>query len=248
LLSTTRDTLRETVRIFAGLWQQPGFYRFLAFLTLAAMVRLIFVQMDYIYPKFGIRELGEGAPIGRLWGLNSLFIIVLVPVVGALSQKISAYRMVTFGSAIAAASVYILTLPPGWFQGLADGAVTRWLAGWYLGLTGAINPWYVMIFIYVVVLSLGEAIYSPRLYEYAAAIAPKGQEGTYMSMSYLPFFLAKLLIATPSGLLLARYCPAEGPRDSATLWLIIALITTVAPVGLLLLGRYIRVPEAGRND
>ena len=40
-------------------------------------------------------------------------------------------------------------------------------------------------------LSVGEAIWSPRLYEYAAAIAPKGQEASYMALSVLPYFFAK---------------------------------------------------------
>jgi hypothetical protein len=244
---SARDALRETVRIFAGLWRQPGFYKFLGFLTLAAFVRLIFFQMFYIYPKFGIRELGEGAPIGRLWAVNSILIIMLVPIVGAVSQKIAAYRMVTFGSAIAASSVFIMAMPPQWFQFLADGALGHWVGHGYLRLSGEVNPYYVMIFLFVVLLSVGEAIYSPRLYEYAAAIAPKGQEASYMSLSYLPYFLAKLLVGTFSGVLLARYCPEHGPRHSATLWLIIALITTIAPVGLLTLRRWIRVPEAGRE-
>lgn len=245
---TIQDTMRETVRIFAGLWRQPGFYKFLAFLALAAFVRLIFIQMYYTYPKFGIRELGAGAPIGRLWAINPLLIIFLVPLVGALTQKISAYRMVTVGSAIAAASVYIMALPPAWFHGLADGALGHWLGHGYLRLEGAVHPYYVMIFLFVVLLSMGEAVYSPRLYEYAAAIAPKGQEASYMSMSYLPFFLAKLLVASTSGALLARFCPEEGPRQSETLWLIIALTTTVCPAGLIFLRRFIRVKEAGRED
>lgn len=243
-----RDTIRETARIFVGLWRQPGFYRFLAFLTLAAFVRLIFVQMHYTYPKFGIRELGEGAPIGMLWAINSILIIVLVPIVGALSQRVSAYQMVTWGSAIAAASVFILTLPPAWFRGAADSPLLTWIWSWYLGLSGSVNPWYAMILIYVIVLSVGEAVYSPRLYEYAAVIAPKGQEGSYMALSYLPFFMAKLLVASFSGVLLARYCPEIGPRDSSTMWLIIALTTTIAPVGLIALRRVIRAPEAGRED
>ena len=68
-----------------------------------------------------------------------------------------------------------------------------------------------------------------------------------MAVSYLPFFLAKLLVSFSSGMLLARFCPETGPRDSGTLWLIIALTTTVAPVGLVTLRRYIRVHEAGRD-
>jgi MFS family permease len=118
----------------------------------------------------------------------------------------------------------------------------------YLGLEGNIHPYYVMIFLFVVLLSFGEAIYSPRLYEYAACIAPKGQEASYMAMSYLPFFLAKLLVAGTSGHLLAAYCPENGPRHSEILWLIIALTTMVAPLGLIALQRFIRVKEAGRDD
>lgn len=249
LLRLVGDTLDETARIFAGLWRQPGFYKFLAFLSLAAFVRLIFLQMDYLYPKFGIRELGEGSPIMRLYALNSILIIFLVPLVGALTQRVSAYTMACYGSAVAAASVFIMVLPTAWFAPLADGWLGDFVGHWYLrlGPDVPIHPYYVMIFFFMVLLSIGESIYSPRLYEYAAAIAPKGQEGSYMALSYLPFFVAKLCTAMLSGVLLAKFCPEVGPRDSATMWLIIALITAVAPIGLFALRRYIRVPEAGRE-
>ena len=95
---------------------------------------------------------------------------------------------------------------------------------------------------------IGEACYSPRLYEYTAAIAPKGQEASYMAMSVLPFFVAKLAVAPLSGVLLSLYCPAAGPRHSGTLWLVIGLTTMIAPVGLLVFRRFIRVQEAGRDD
>jgi len=248
LAATVKDAWHDTLRIFSGLWKQPGFYKFLGFLALAAFVRLIFVQMYYTYPKFGIRELGAGAPIGRLWAINSILIIFLVPIVGAVSQRISAYKMVTFGSAIAAGSVFIMALPPVWFEPLAQGWLGHFVAHWYLGLTGTVNSWYVMIFLFVVVLSIGESVYSPRLYEYAAAIAPKGQEASYMSMSYLPFFFAKLLVAWSSGYLLTTFCPETGPRNSRAMWLVIALMTLVAPVGLVAFRKIIKVKEAGRDD
>lgn len=245
---TVRDALQETVRIFIGLWRQPAFYKFLAFLTVVVGVRLIFYHMHYTYPKFGIRELGEGAPIGRLWSLNPVLIIVLVPLVGALTQKVSAYRMVTGGSAVATVAVFIMVLPPQWFEPIAHGPVGQWIGRIGLGLDGPLHPYYVSILLFIVVLSVGEAFYSPRLYEYSAAIAPKGQEASYMAMSLLPFFVAKLFAGMFSGRLLAWYCPETGPRDSAKLWLVIALTALVTPLGLLLLRRYIRVQEAGRTD
>jgi H+/gluconate symporter-like permease len=234
-------------RIFAGLWRQPAFYKFLVFLSLVVAVRLIFYHMHYTYPKFGIRELGPGAPIGRLWAVNSLLIIFLVPLVGALTQRVSAYKMVIVGSSISAGSVFIMTLPPGLFAGLAEGPLGAFIGQHWLGLKGTVHPYYVMIFIYVVLLSVGEALWSPRLYEYSAAIAPKGQEASYMSLSYLPFFVAKFFVGTLSGLLLTTYCPETGPRNSQMLWLIIALTTMITPIGLLVFRRYIQVRESGRD-
>ena len=507
---TVRDTLRETGRIFLGLWQQPGFYKFIAFLSFAAFIKMIFLHMDYTYPKFGIRELGEGAPIGHLYALNSILIVFLAPLVGVLTQKIPAYRMVIFGSFVAASSVFIMTIPSQRFERLADGKMghfiaNSWLGGYarfspddfrdlpafanqlqsgsnsvslYLkeslspitqallsrqiangfrdeslcphpatalasttelrdvpaflkrlqddsnlatrpvsqflwdrfsskdksvfgesdpavearraatlarelnrvlqgdplyskkqkarfagvalsqatrlavesdpasandsrvtqsqllnrllledtypefmvksdcplrvalaeditklmkgpslfeaqrfarvplsdetkqllalapqggelvrlnrclledafpadlsknrvGVPGSVNPWYVMIFLFVVLLSVGEAFYSPRLYEYTAAIAPKGQEASYMAMSSLPFFLAKLGVAPFSGVLLAHFCPDTGLRHPGTLWLLIGLSTMIAPVGLFVFQRFIRVREAGRDE
>jgi dipeptide/tripeptide permease len=191
-------------------------------------------------------NLGAGVPIGRLWSVNSFLIVLLVPIVGALTQRIPAYRMVVVGSFISAASVFLMALPPQWFQPLAEGPFGHLVAHVWLGVSGAVSPYYVMILLYVVLLSVGESLWSPRLYEYTAAIAPKGQEASYMSLSYLPFFVAKFFVGMYSGLLLGRYCPETGPRDSQTLWLIIALSTMITPVGLLALRRFIQVREAGR--
>jgi MFS family permease len=242
------DGMVKSARLLIDLFRQTGVYRLLAFLLLIAFLKLIMTQMDYVYPKFGIRELGEGAPIGRLWGINSILVVLLVPLVGALTQRYSAYRMVTLGSLLTAASVFIMAMPTAWFQPLADGLVGRWLGHGYLGLKGSVHPYYVMIALFVVLFSVGETFYSPRVYEYAAAIAPKGQEGSYSALSYVPFLLSKLLVGTFSGILLAHFCPEHGVRHSGTMWLLVALTATVAPIGLVALRRFIRVHEAGRAD
>jgi MFS family permease len=245
---TVRDSLRETTRLFTMLWRQTGFYRLLAFLMLIAFLKLILMQMYYVYPTFGIRELGDGAPIGRLWAINPILVILLVPFVGAFTQRFSAYKMVTLGAIISVASVFIMALPTVWFESLATGSVGHWLGHGYLGLHGEVHPYYVMIALFVALYSVGEVFYSPRVYEYAAAIAPKGQEASYSALSYMPFLLAKLLFGTFSGMLLVKYCPEIGVRHSEILWLAVALAATVAPVGLIVLRKYVRVHEAGRDE
>ncbi len=247
--ASVRRAGKEWWRIFSGLWGQPAFYRFLLFLTLAVGVRLILYHMYYTFPKFAIRELGPGAPVGRLFlVVNPVLIIILAPVIGALTQKVSAYSAVVIGSAIAAGSVFLLALPPTWFAPWANGLLGDLIARRWLGVNSAtINPYYVSITLMAVVYSIGEAFWSPRLYEYPAAIAPKGQEASYMALSMLPFFVAKFFAGGLSGKLLQDFCPARGPRDPGLLWLIVGIMALATPAGLVVFKRWIRVPEAGRE-
>jgi MFS family permease len=244
---TVRQSAVETIQLFRRLIGQSAFARILLFFLLIGFLKAIFLQMDYVFPKFGDRELGLHAPVGKLANINAILIILLVPTIGALTQQFAAYRMVIIGGAICAAGVFIMALPTGWFVPLADSAPGQWLGHSYLGVQGSIHPYYVMAALYLAIFSVGEAFYSPRVYEYAAAIAPRGQEASYGALAYLPFLIGKLLVGT-AGWILAAFCPEQGPRRSNIMWLIFALAASVAPIGLFTFQRYIRVPEAGRED
>jgi MFS family permease len=247
LVATVRDTAAKTGKIFASLWRQPNLYKFLLFVTLIVGVKMLFFHLSYTFPKYGVRELGEGAPIAHASSmLNSLLIVVLVPICGVLTQKINAYRMIVVGSFISALSVFFLTLPPEWFRPLARSWLGDLIGHWWLGITGEVNPLYISIFFFMVMLSVGEALWSPRLYEYAATIAPKGQEASYMALSSLPLFGAKLVVGITSGTMLARYCPETGVRHPEMMWLIIGGMALVTPLGAILFRKYIQVHEAGR--
>ena len=247
--TNVRTTAGQTGKIFAGLWGQPSFYRFLGFMSLVVGVRMIFFHLNYTFPKYAIRELGPGAPFAQLTGmLNSVLILVLVPISGVLTQRITAYRMVTVGSFISALSVFFIAVPQSWFQPLADGWLGHIIACNWLGVHGPVNPLYVSIFLFSVFLSIGEALWSPRLYEYSAAIAPRGQEASYMALSLLPWFLAKLMVGGLSGKLLTSFCPAEGARHSSTMWFIIGGMALVTPLGAVLFRKYLQVHEEGRDN
>src|SRR2546430_2620098 len=247
LVQTLRKGTNDTAALFHRLIGQSAFYRLLAFFLLIGFLKAIFLQMDYVFPKFGDREMGLHALVGKLAGINAILIIVLAPVVGALTQRIPSYRVVIVGSIICAAGVFIMALPTDWFVPTANSAFGSALGHGYLRLTGAIHPYYVMSALYLTVFSVGEAFYSPRVYEYAASIAPPGQEASYGSLAYLPFLVGKLLVGT-SGWILAAFCPEHGPRHSGTMWLIFACAASVAPIGLIAFRRLIQVTEAGRQN
>ncbi len=246
-LLSSRDALKDWARIFSNLWLQPTFYRFLAFFGLVVFVKLVLYHMYYTFPKYAIRELGAGAPFGQLFGtLNAVIVVFLAPVIGALTQRFTAYRVVVIGTLITALSVFLMVVPPAQFQGLADGAFGHAISRW-LDLSGPVQPLYVAIVLFTIVYSIGESFYSPRLYEYPAAIAPKGQEGSYLALSMLPYFVAKFFVGSMSGFLLEAFCPETGPRNSQMIWWIVGGMALLTPIGLVAARRYIQVHEAGRD-
>ena len=245
--ATVRKSAIDTAQLFRRLMGQSAFHRLLVFFLFIGFLKAIFLQLDYVFPKFGIRELGLNAPVGKIANINAIMIIILAPIVGGLTQRFASYRIVVIGAVICAVGVFIMALPTEWFQTAASSGVGEWLGRVYFGVHGNLHPYYIMSALYLIVFSVGEAFYSPRVYEYAAGIAPKGQEASYASLAYLPFLVGKILVGA-GGWLLAAFVPEHGPRHPATMWLIFALAASVAPIGLVSLRRYIRVPEAGRPN
>lgn len=246
---TILNAASDTLETLCGLFRSKGFSKLLIFLLMIGLLKIVFNMMDYVLMPFAEREIGEfaRAKVGRLNATNSILILVLAPMVGALTRKYSSYSMVVLGGFLTASSFLFLCLPTSMFAGLSSGWLGRSIGNGYLGIVGEVHPYFVMIFLWQVVVSIGEAFYSPRVYEYAASIAPPGQEASYSSLSYVPLLIGKISMGFIFGQLLNRYCPAEGPRDSATMWIIIGAVVALAPFGLAFLKRFIRVPEQGRE-
>jgi POT family proton-dependent oligopeptide transporter len=189
-------------RIAREIGRTARFWRFLLLVVLLVAVRLIFRHLDATLPKYLLRTHGEAVPYGLIYAINPALIIVLVPLVSAYTRHVPPLTMIKWGAAVAAASPFCLALSSS--VGAAVG--------------------------FVVLLSIGEACYSPRFYEYATMAAPKGREGTYMALSSAPLFVAKLLAGGMSGVLLEEFCPAAPCDGGRLLWLIIGGVTAVSPV------------------
>lgn len=238
---------RDTREMFRSLVASDGFHRLVIFLLMIGLLKVVFNVMDYVLPDFSLREIGEKDKLGRLNMVNSVLILVLAPLVGMATRNKSSYSMVVVGGFITAASFVFLALPPVVFQPVARGWLGETVVGAYLKITGTVHPYYVMIFLWQIVFSIGESFYSPRVYEYAASIAPKGQEASYSSLSYVPMLIGKLVTNSAFSWLLPVFCPAVGPRNSPAMWAIIGAMVLISPVGLWLLRSKIRVKEEGRD-
>lgn len=246
---TVGGAVRKSAHLFSMLLKHPGFHRLLMFLAVIGLLKIVFSIMDGVLPTFLERELGVegGKRAGRANAVNSVLILILAPIAGILTRKIPAYPMVIFGGFITALSFIFLALPQATFQGLADGPLGQWVIRGYFDWQGAANPLFLTVVLWQVVFSIGEAFYSPRVYEYAVSIAPKGQEASYAALSAVPLLMGKITTGAVFGWLLARYCPAVGPHDPVTMWSIVGGLVLMAPLLLLVLRPFIRMKEEGKE-
>jgi len=90
---------------------------------------------------------------------------------------------------------------------------------------------------YVLIMTIGEAMWQPRFLQWIAEVAPKGMTGLYMGVGQFPWFLTKVITGFYSGWFLMHYIPrgvSPSKMNSETMWLIYALIAIVSPIGLVL--------------
>jgi MFS family permease len=140
---------------------------------------------------------------------NPLLIFILTPMVAALTVKKDTYKMMIYGTFVMAFPTFILALGPSIYT----------------------------VFAYLVLMTIGEAMWQPRFLQWVAEIAPKGMTGIYMGIGQFPWFLTKVVTSLYSGWFLMTYAP-EGvsPSDmnTETMWLIYGCIAMVSSIGLFL--------------
>jgi POT family proton-dependent oligopeptide transporter len=187
--------------------------RFAFFIFCLIPVQTLFTYNWLVLPQY-IKRAFDGW-IGEYFEIaanaNPLLIFVLAPVIAALTMKKDTYRMMIIGTTVMAAPAFLLVIGPYW---------------WTLAL-------------YILVMTVGEAMWQPRFLQWAAEIAPKGRTGEYMGVAQLPWFLTKVLVPLLySGWMMDKYCPDDGPKDTETMWLIYAIIAITTPIMLIIAKRW----------
>jgi hypothetical protein len=257
------EKVENPVKIFVEVVREKKFWVFIFFMLIVVGAKSVFYHMHYTLPPFAERYIGQGAKIGTAWGaLNPLLIVIIVPFIAAWTQKISSFRMVLVGTTICAFSSFILCIPGEWFADIANwgpiNSFLMWSLGikysiidpWGLGAQGPafLHPWYIPLILFVIIFTIGEAIWSPRLMQYTAAIAPKDRVGSYMSLSVLPWFASKPLVAALMAWILPSYAPPEGPIQPFMFWLLVAITAMSTPILLFTFKGFIRKIAEADSD
>jgi MFS family permease len=238
VMKSVRDATQETVRQLKENFSQKPFWVYMAMLGILTFVKLTFYVFHVMFPTYATRVFGYDFPVVSLFGtLNPAMIVFLVPLVSVLTIKIRSYSMLIFGTALSALSVFICFLPDSTAAAIGDTWFGTWIFDyWVEAPVGNQDPFVISLVLFIIVFTIGEAIWSPRLMQFSAEIAPRGKEGAYISLAVLPYFLGKIGATVMADILTEQYF-AKGMTefpDHEFSWLWIAIMCLISPVGMVL--------------
>lgn len=186
---------KSPLDMLKGVVSESAFWRFIVLMVAVLGVRAVFAYMYLLMPQYWVEVIEKTGSAktdqGLLQAINPILIVIGLILFIPIANRFNVFKMLVSGAFISALSLGIMALPWNWFgPTMAEG-------------------YFAMSVVMLTVLSIGELVWSPKLTEYTAAIAPQGQEGTYLGLSMVPWFGAKLLVSAMSGHMLERWVPEE---------------------------------------
>jgi hypothetical protein len=186
--------------------------RFLFFIFILIPVQTLFAHNWLTIPYYLDRAF-RGSVVSNYFELfsniNPILIFVLTPIVAGLTARANIYKMMIYGTLVMALPTFLL----------------------------ALGPRIELFLLYILLMSVGEAMWQPRFLQWIAEIAPEGKTGAYMGIGQLPWFLTKVLTGMYSGYFVAKYCPIPGPgvvQHTEIMWLFHGSIAIISPIALIL--------------
>ena len=185
-------------------------FRFMFFIFILIPVQTLFAHNWLTLPQYCERAFSGivHEKFEFFVNFNPLLIFILTPIVAAYTAKKDTYRMMILGTTVMGMAPFILVLGP--------------------------NIWTLFIFLFV--MTIGEAMWQPRFLQWVADIAPKGMTGIYMGLGQFPWFLTKVVTGLYAGWFLMNYCPDHTPVEALKtqeMWLLYGAIAMISPIALI---------------
>jgi MFS family permease len=154
--------------------------------------------------------------------LDPIIVIVLSVIVGAVVNKYNfeRYWVIVLGTFIGAFAPYFMMITQYW-----------------------------AVVLFVVVMAIGESLWSPLFDRYVCEFTQKGQEGIFFGLAGVINAFSRIFVGSASGLLLQRFCPSlDNCTEGKWIWLIAGCMAMLTPILLLLTMKYTRVKKNIEQD
>lgn len=191
------------------------FWRICALVIILIFIKVIFYQQGIMLPLYMDRDLGDDSHYGAMIILNQVVIIVTLPLFTFMNYFVNTYNVFIYGGILA-----VLSLVPFLF-----GAS------------------YYTIASYIVICSLAESLYGPKVLEHVFNVSPKGKEGLFVALISIPSNLSTILSGVLGGVLLEEFCPEDGERKCWLMWFIVDAIAAFFVLILIFFRKWIEEPR-----
>eukprot|EP00931_Biecheleriopsis_adriatica_P049666 TRINITY_DN28731_c0_g1_i1.p1 TRINITY_DN28731_c0_g1~~TRINITY_DN28731_c0_g1_i1.p1 ORF type:complete len:672 (+),score=107.61 TRINITY_DN28731_c0_g1_i1:79-2094(+) len=212
VIEPTKPPAGSTVAVLKQIGSSARFWRLTAVSLLFCGVQMGFRHLDATFPKYMMRTYGPNAPWEVILSVNPIVTFFCAPLCTALliKYKVGFRKALILGAVLTGFSPFIFAAAEN-----------------YLGMV-----------LWITVMSLGQAIWGPKLYEYSTMSAPSGREGLFVAITAAPIYLSSVPAGMISGWLLATYCPKDAApeeRQGSKLWLFVGISVAWTPVLLWIL-------------
>ena len=142
------------------------FWRFSILTLFLINLNAIFRHLDATLPTYLVRCFGKNVPKGTLYSINPFMIIFLTPFVAMVTCNYNHFDMIKWG---------------GYLTGISPFFPAMSTSIWAVVLMN-------------IFLSLGEAIWSPRLYDYVMTISPEVLQLSFITFNLISFFSFHIML------------------------------------------------------
>jgi len=199
--------------------------RFTFFIFILIPVQTLFAHNWLTLPYYLDRAF-RGSVVSEYFeffsNINPILIFIFAPLVAGLTARANVYTMMIIGTLVMALPTFLLV----------------------------IGPYMVPFLAYVLLMSIGEAMWQPRFLQWIAEVAPPGKTGIYMGIGQFPWFLTKFVTGLYSGYFVATYIPKPEtglPTNTEFMWLIYGVIAMISPVALVLARKWMKAGMKERH-
>ena len=205
---------RSMARVLADMVLVFGNLRFMPFLVIFSGFWAMFWHVFYALP-FYVKDFLQFPRFEIIETVDAMTIIVVTIPATALAKRLAPLSAMVLGFVLATACWFVM------------GSVPT--------IAGAVAA--------MMVFAVGEAIQSPRFYEYVANLAPPEQVGTYMGFAFLPIAIGTFIAGWSSGYLVEHFVEGGNPQ-APQMWFVVGSYGVVSTILMVLYDRFVAPKRA----
>lgn len=204
----------EKIKVLTGreTMKKPGFWRFVAFIMVMIVIKSVYFHLSGTLPVYMDRNIENGNHFGLMMVIHQILILIATPLCSYLVFYMEKYTIIVLGTFFTAIS----PLP-------------MYYDDTYLG-----------VILCILIVSIGESIYAPRLVDYAVEIAPEGAEAIYLGIAAITNSLPLIVTGLSSALLMDRYCKSDSDKSECHIvWAWVSFYAILSVFALFSLRRFL---------